>query len=148
MSSTLIIGAQGMLGQELVRVFSANANYGVVAWDRDEIDITDEAQVKEKIGALAPDVIINAAAYNAVDKIEDDRGYDSDHDSIPNACDVCPGTVAGIPVLLEGDNIGCVDPFLLFLRDRLIDLSDEPTVAEKIYLLAKVGKRVKQEVSR
>lgn len=67
----LIIGAKGMLGQELVRVFLADENYEVIAWDRKEIDITDETQVKDKIGALAPEIIINAAAYNAVDEAEE-----------------------------------------------------------------------------
>jgi len=66
----LIIGSKGMLGQELVRVFGADENYEVIAWDKEEIDITDETQAVGKIGPLAPQVIINAAAYNAVDKAE------------------------------------------------------------------------------
>jgi len=58
-----------MLGQELVSEFEING-YDVVAWDKEEIDITDKEQVNKKISALQPEIIINAAAYNAVDKIE------------------------------------------------------------------------------
>ena len=83
MKKVLIIGEKGMLGQELVRVFSApsprraqQGGYEVIAWDRDEIDITNEVQVKEKVGALAPQIIINAAAYNAVDKAEDPAEFE------------------------------------------------------------------------
>lgn len=69
MSKVLILGAKGMLGQELVRVFAGT--HEVVAWDVSDIDIADESQVKEKILPLKPRIIVNAAAYNAVDKCEE-----------------------------------------------------------------------------
>lgn len=72
MRKVLVIGAKGMLGQELVKTFTNKKNE-VVAWDFKEIDITDKKQVEEKIIKLAPDVILNAAAYNAVDKCEKDK---------------------------------------------------------------------------
>ena len=65
---TLIIGAKGMLGTELADVF---AKYSPILWDMDDIDITEKAQVDEKIGDLAPELIINAAAFTAVDKCEE-----------------------------------------------------------------------------
>lgn len=67
----LILGAKGMLGQELVKTFKKDSDYSVSAWDRTEIDIADKKQVREKIGKLKPEIIINAAAYNAVDKCEE-----------------------------------------------------------------------------
>lgn len=67
----LITGSRGMLGQVLTNEFS-QADYEVVAWDRAEIDITDQKQVFEKISALRPEIIINAAAYNNVDKAENE----------------------------------------------------------------------------
>ncbi len=73
MRKVLIIGSKGMLGQELVRVFSQDKNYEVVSWDRNEIDITDKKKTRKKISELKPDIIINAAAYNAVDKCEEDE---------------------------------------------------------------------------
>ena len=71
----LILGAKGMLGQALSQVFRM-AGYVVVAWDIDDIDLTDSEATLAKISALAPAVIINAAAYNAVDACEtDDEEY-------------------------------------------------------------------------
>jgi len=69
----LIIGSKGMLGQELVSIFKKDKDYKVTGWDREEIDITNEKQVQEKITKLKPNIIINAAAYNAVDKCEIDK---------------------------------------------------------------------------
>lgn len=73
MKKVLIIGSKGMLGQELVNVFKRDKNYKVISWDRKDIDITKEVQVKRKIGFTKPDIIINAAAYNAVDQCEETK---------------------------------------------------------------------------
>lgn len=67
----LIIGNKGMLGQALEALFRLDENYEVIGWDREEIDITKLIDQKEKIISLKPDIIINAAAYNAVDKCEE-----------------------------------------------------------------------------
>lgn len=64
----LILGSQGMLGQELERVSLARG-YKVTAWDKKDIDVTQPGALG-KIRELKPDVIINAIAYNAVDHIE------------------------------------------------------------------------------
>lgn len=58
-----------MLGQALVKEFSG-AKYEVAGWDRADLDITDREKVLKKIKALAPKIIINAAAYNNIDKAE------------------------------------------------------------------------------
>lgn len=72
----LILGAKGMLGQELLRVFKADKMYLVAAWDREEIDVTDFEVVEKKVAELLPDIILNAVAYNAVDQCErDDEEY-------------------------------------------------------------------------
>lgn len=65
----LILGAKGNLGQQLVKVFSVDDNE-VIAWDKGEIDITDRELILKKIGDVKPELVINAAAYNAVDKCE------------------------------------------------------------------------------
>lgn len=57
-----------MLGTDLMRVFgNSNALWGL---DIDELDITDAASCLERIRALRPDVIVNAAALTAVDYCE------------------------------------------------------------------------------
>ena len=69
----LITGANGMLGQELARIFYSDSNYFVTAWDRKELDITNKKEVQKKIRDAWPDIIINAAAYNSVDECEKDK---------------------------------------------------------------------------
>ena len=61
----LITGAAGMLGKDLQR---ALAGRDVTALRRSELDITDAAAVAEAVRGF--DVVINAAAYTAVDQAE------------------------------------------------------------------------------
>lgn len=56
-----------MLGQELAKVFT---DAELLLWDKNEIDIVDAQAVEQKICSTKPDLIINAAAYNAVDDCE------------------------------------------------------------------------------
>lgn len=65
----LILGAKGTLGQALVKVFEKK--YLVTGWDREECDVTTP-EISGRIKSLQPDIIINATAYNAVDKAESD----------------------------------------------------------------------------
>src|SRR6056297_2759060 len=74
MTKVLILGVEGNLGEQLRSVF-AEAGYQVVGWDKDDVDITDKDLVLEKIGQSKPDMIINAAAYNDVDKCEEEEGF-------------------------------------------------------------------------
>lgn len=76
MGKVLIIGAKGNLGQELVKIFGNDSEYQVTGWDREEIDITDQGQVEGKISELSPQILINAAAYNAVDKCEEPAEFE------------------------------------------------------------------------
>ncbi|MFH1187240.1 MAG: NAD(P)-dependent oxidoreductase [bacterium] len=63
----LITGSKGMLGQYITQVFS---DCDLACLDRKELDITNENQVNTQIVQIKPDVIINCAAYNNVDKAE------------------------------------------------------------------------------
>jgi len=67
----LTIGSNGQLGHELS--YTKPANIDLYTVDVDALDITDTEQVHNKIGELKPDIVINAAAYTAVDKAETDR---------------------------------------------------------------------------
>ncbi|MFL9786820.1 dTDP-4-dehydrorhamnose reductase [Vibrio cyclitrophicus] len=66
----LITGSHGQVGHSLVEQLSKRSDIEVFAYDRDQLDITNEQQVKAVIGKLKPNVIINAAAHTAVDKAE------------------------------------------------------------------------------
>jgi dTDP-4-dehydrorhamnose reductase len=61
-------------GGQLARAWSAAAppGWSVTGLSRAELDISDGAAVERVLGALAPDLILNAAAYTAVDRAESD----------------------------------------------------------------------------
>jgi dTDP-4-dehydrorhamnose reductase len=63
---TLIIGADGMLGFDLCKVFP-----DAVKLTHKDIDITDREQVLESIRKINPSLVINAAAYTDVEGCED-----------------------------------------------------------------------------
>ena len=65
----LITGHHGQVGQALIQQ-AADHNFQVAAYDRSELDITDRAAVLQTVEREQPAVIINAAAYTAVDKAE------------------------------------------------------------------------------
>nr|MCH9815682.1 NAD(P)-dependent oxidoreductase [Actinomycetes bacterium] len=72
MTRWLIVGGAGQLGNDLQHVL-ADSNDPVVALDLPEIDITDVSSVESAIGRHHPDVVVNAAAYTAVDAAEADE---------------------------------------------------------------------------
>ncbi|WP_108788957.1 dTDP-4-dehydrorhamnose reductase [Erythrobacter sp. Alg231-14] len=67
----LITGAGGQLGGALQRQAPSHAE--ITAIDVDDVDLTDAAMLSAKLDAESPDLIINAAAYTAVDKAESDE---------------------------------------------------------------------------
>ncbi len=64
---TLIVGAGGQLGAALVRLLPAD---GVSLRGRAELDLRDAEGVARTLRDARPDVVFNAAAYNAVDGAE------------------------------------------------------------------------------
>ena len=68
----LVTGAGGQLGVHLVSQLRA-AGAEVVGLTRVELDITSAQAVADAIAEHRPDVVVNAAAYTAVDAAEDDE---------------------------------------------------------------------------
>lgn len=66
-----ITGARGQLGQEFQKTLRKH-DYKFVAFDREGLDITDLNAVIEKVSEHSPNVVINCASYNLVDKAEED----------------------------------------------------------------------------
>jgi dTDP-4-dehydrorhamnose reductase len=64
----LLLGKDGQVGHELARLLPALGE--VVALGKDEADFTDLARLRETVRRAAPALIVNAVAYNAVDKAE------------------------------------------------------------------------------
>ncbi len=67
----LIVGNAGQLGRELEKIFAGVGP--IVAVDRESVDLADAGQTRELVHRAAPDIILNAAAYTAVDRAETER---------------------------------------------------------------------------
>ena len=70
----LLTGAGGQVAWE-VEQRATGAGLSVCALTRTELDITDSKAVHSTVAAAAPRVVINAAAYTAVDKAEGDKDH-------------------------------------------------------------------------
>jgi dTDP-4-dehydrorhamnose reductase len=64
----LIVGAAGQVGQQLQRSFR---DFGdITAVDRESVDLAVPEQTRELVRRVAPDIVLNAAAFTAVDRAE------------------------------------------------------------------------------
>ena len=72
MPNVLVTGCKGQLGSELQELSGAY-EYNFYFTDRDSLDIIDKESVANFIKNNSIDIIINAAAYTAVDKAEEDE---------------------------------------------------------------------------
>ena len=64
----LLTGVNGQVGWELQRALAPLGE--VIAADRSRLDLADTAAIRRAVDAIAPDLIVNPAAYTAVDKAE------------------------------------------------------------------------------
>ncbi len=91
----LVTGANGQVGHALVRQGGA----AVVGLDRAALDITDREAVRRAVGEHAPDLVVNAAAYTAVDRAEaeEETAFAVNRDGPAHLADAC--TEHGIPLI-------------------------------------------------
>lgn len=66
-----VVGADGQLGSDVVRLLSPTVE--VIARVTDELDVTDRTGLEQAMATLRPDVVINCAAYTAVDRAETEQ---------------------------------------------------------------------------
>lgn len=65
----LLVGAAGQLGKALVKLYQQRATDQLTVWTRPQVDIT-QPTITAQVATLAPDVVINAAAWTNVDGAE------------------------------------------------------------------------------
>src|SRR3970040_31691 len=85
----MLVGANGQLGRELI---STQAEWAeLLSFGSDTLDIGDKEQLRTAISELRPDVLINAAAYTAVDKAEAERekAYKVNVSGTKNLAELC-----------------------------------------------------------
>ena len=64
----MVLGAAGLLGHDLVA--TAPPDMTLFPFPRADLDITDTEALAATVREVQPDVVINAAAYTAVDRAE------------------------------------------------------------------------------
>ncbi|WP_321778862.1 dTDP-4-dehydrorhamnose reductase [Sulfurimonas sp.] len=72
MNSVLVTGSKGQVGNELNELAS-EYQYNFLFTDRNSLDITNKQSIRNFIDMNNIDIIINCAAYTAVDKAESDK---------------------------------------------------------------------------
>lgn len=94
----LIAGAQGQVGSELTAI-AKQRNYEIIAATRSDLDISQLDNVNTYFSKVKPDIVINAAAYTAVDKAEEeqDSAYAINRDGAKNLATAC--STQNIPLL-------------------------------------------------
>jgi dTDP-4-dehydrorhamnose reductase len=86
----LVLGCKGQLGRCLNDQLK-NTHHEVIYTSREQIDIANFEQTKNQILKNSPDLIINATAYTAVDKAEEDQKNAKliNHLAVKNIADIC-----------------------------------------------------------
>jgi dTDP-4-dehydrorhamnose reductase len=99
MFKLLVTGSQGQVAQSLLRRAGAHRGMAVEAVGRPELDLERPETASAAIAARAPDAIVNAAAYTAVDKAEDElaRAFAVNRDGAAAVAAAAQGL--GIPLI-------------------------------------------------
>ena len=86
----LVLGCKGQLGRCLNDQLT-NTGHEVIYTSREQLDIGDFEVTKNQILEISPDLIINATAYTAVDKAEEDQKTANliNHLAVKNIADIC-----------------------------------------------------------
>ena len=107
----LLTGVNGQVGWELRRTLAPLGE--VVAADRSLLDLADTASIRRSVTAIAPDLIVNPAAYTAVDKAESE-----------------PELAHAINAAAPGELAACGVPLVHFSTDYVFDGSKADAYTE------------------
>jgi dTDP-4-dehydrorhamnose reductase len=69
----LILGNQGNLGTQLMKVFQKDFDFETIGWDREDLNFLEFNKLEKAIEKERPAIIINATGYNNVDGCEEDE---------------------------------------------------------------------------
>jgi dTDP-4-dehydrorhamnose reductase len=114
----LILGSEGQLGRELQSAFAETGT--LICINREQVDLADESQVRSAIRQSQPELILNAAAYTAVDRAESEP-------------DIAEAVNARLPELLAEESVRLDALLVHYSTDYVFDGSkDAPWTEEDI----------------
>lgn len=87
----LLLGKSGMLGSCFLDFFAGRKDLELFAFDADGLDVTDYGGLSERFREIKPEIVINCAAYTAVDEAEKnkDLAFKVNSDSVGNMARLC-----------------------------------------------------------
>ena len=87
----LVTGARGQLGSRLVEFGARRKALRVVGFSQSDLDITHPASIRNALAKHTPDVVVNAAAYTAVDlaESEQNRAFEINGKGVKNLAEAC-----------------------------------------------------------
>lgn len=95
----LVLGANGQLAQSLAAEDASTPDLAVMACGRPEIDLTHPGSIAAAIVQLDADIVVNAAAYTAVDAAEQDQAAAFAINAAGAANAAIAAAHAGIPIV-------------------------------------------------
>jgi dTDP-4-dehydrorhamnose reductase len=90
----IVTGSKGQLGRSIQELASGYPDLNCLFTDIEELDICDQAQIDRLFSDEKPDVVVNCAAYTAVDKAEKDEilAKKINHRAVANLANACKRT--------------------------------------------------------
>lgn len=133
MTRILITGANGQLGNEMRLLAREHTEYEYLFTDVAELDICDEQAVADYVRRNEVDVIVNCAAYTAVDKAEDNE----------ELCDrlnrLAPGYLAKAVAARGGKLVQISTDYVFDGTAHVPYTEDCPTCPDSVYGRTKLG---------
>lgn len=133
MKNILVTGANGQLGNEMRLLAEVNKEYAYFFTDVAELDICDEQAVGNFVAEHQIDIIVNCAAYTAVDKAEDNQ----------ELCDklnhVAPGYLAKAIESRGGYFIQVSTDYVFDGTAHIPYTEEQPTCPDSVYGITKLA---------
>ena len=133
MKNILVTGANGQLGNEMRLLAEVNKEYAYFFTDVAELDICDEQAVGNFVVEHQIDIIVNCAAYTAVDKAEDNQ----------ELCDklnhVAPGYLAKTIESRGGYFIQVSTDYVFDGTAHIPYTEEQPTCPDSVYGITKLA---------